>query len=266
MEPWQLRLFRKTLKKKQRLGVFSRLLGQIPPEKQCLLVTCGDNNGAMNYHLRRLGGRWSWADLEGSCIREMTELLGDEVRLARQDLIPFEDETFEYVIAIDVHEHIEKPEAFTLELKRVATRSARIFVTVPGGDEQKLVNKMKRSVGMTKERYGHMHDGFSASALKTMLSSNGISPVHETSFSKFFSELIELAINVTYVRVLAARSNGAERSKSIAPQTHDQLRSIEMSYRIYSILYPTVWLLSQLDKLLFFTNGYVVVVEGRRRA
>jgi hypothetical protein len=31
-------------------------------------------------------------------------------------------------------------------------------------------------------------------------------------------------------------------------------------------VYPFVWLASRLDMLLFFTPGYVVLVEGRKRA
>jgi hypothetical protein len=52
---------------------------------------------------------------------------------------------------------------------------------------------------------------------------------------------------------------------TIAPATADQLRSIEKTYRLYSLIYPFVWLVSRLDALLFFTEGYVVLVEGRKR-
>ena len=31
------------------------------PLKKCLLITCGDNNGAMNYQFRKAGGEWVWA-------------------------------------------------------------------------------------------------------------------------------------------------------------------------------------------------------------
>jgi len=74
-EPWQLGMFRKGLKKQQRLAHLKKLLAGIQSSDRCLLLTCGDNNGAMNYYLRELGGSWSWADLEDVCLPEMVQLL-----------------------------------------------------------------------------------------------------------------------------------------------------------------------------------------------
>jgi hypothetical protein len=72
-------MFRKGLKKRLRLKALKKLLKPIGPGERCLLLTCGDNNGAMNYFLRELGGQWSWADLEDHSIAEMSALLGDPV-------------------------------------------------------------------------------------------------------------------------------------------------------------------------------------------
>ncbi|MGD2032634.1 MAG: hypothetical protein PVJ74_09190, partial [Gammaproteobacteria bacterium] len=58
-EPWQLGMFRKGLKKRQRLKCLKKVLGEIDPADRCLLLTCGDNNGAMNFFLRQIGGMWS---------------------------------------------------------------------------------------------------------------------------------------------------------------------------------------------------------------
>ena len=77
---WQLRMFNKSLKKKMRYGVLKKHLGTIGAEERCLLLTCGDNNGAMNFYLRELGGIWSFADLEDTCVAEMSELLDEEVQ------------------------------------------------------------------------------------------------------------------------------------------------------------------------------------------
>jgi hypothetical protein len=57
-KPWQLRMFNRSLKKKMRYGVLKKHLGLIGSGEKCLLVTCGDNNGAMNHYLRELGGQW----------------------------------------------------------------------------------------------------------------------------------------------------------------------------------------------------------------
>ena len=100
-QPWQVRMFRKTLKKQLRLKELTALLGPIQAHEKCLLVTCGDNNGAMNYFLRELGGQWSWAELETQSIEEMRELLNEEVMLGKFDHLEFKDQSFDRVVYID---------------------------------------------------------------------------------------------------------------------------------------------------------------------
>ena len=101
--PWQLRMFNKSLKKKMRYGVLKKHLGNIGADEKCLLVTCGDNNGAMNYYLRELGGKWSFADLEDTCVPEMSELLGEEVKFLPDDDLGYPDAHFDRIVTIDVH-------------------------------------------------------------------------------------------------------------------------------------------------------------------
>jgi len=64
--------------------------------------------------------------------------------------------------------------------------------------------------------------------------------------------------------VLAKRSEAPVEQGQIAPATKDQIKSVEKTYKLYSLIYPVYWLISRLDGLLAFTEGYVVVVEGRR--
>ena len=262
--PWQLRMFQKTLKKKMRFRCLKKHLGTISPSDKCLLVTCGDNNGAMNYRLKELGGHWSWADLEDTSIEEMSALLGDDVKHAQHDKLPFPDSTFDRIISIDVHEHLEDPIIFTKELSRITKPKGQIIITVPNGDETKLAVKVKHAIGMTKEKYGHVRVGFDIPELKEIMKESRIEPYAESTFSRFFTEMLELTINYVYVNILAKRSKTKVEAGTIAPGTREQVKSVEKTYKLYSLIYPLYWLISKLDALLFFTDGYVVVVEGRR--
>ena len=70
--PWQIKLFSKTLKKKMKISALKKLIDDTTG-LSCLLITCGDNNGVLNYCIRETGGRWYWADLEEKCIEEMEQ-------------------------------------------------------------------------------------------------------------------------------------------------------------------------------------------------
>jgi 2-polyprenyl-3-methyl-5-hydroxy-6-metoxy-1,4-benzoquinol methylase len=264
-KPWQLLMFQKGLKKQLRLNEFKQLLGKISPDEECLLVTCGDNNGAMNYCLRELGGKWSWADLEDKSIPEMSELLGEDVLHVQYDHLPFPDGNFERVISIDVHEHLKDPHTFTKELSRVAKDNSSVVITVPGGDPKKLANIIKEAVGMSVQKYGHQRLGYSAAELKEIMQSSSINPCRERTFSRFFTEMLELGINYLYVNILTKKSNVEVEEGTIAPATEAQLKSVKKSYLIYSLVYPFFWLISKLDLFLMFSEGYVVIVEGKKQ-
>jgi len=264
--PWQLRMFDKSLKKKMRYHVLKKHLGEIGANEKCLLVTCGDNNGAMNYYLRELGGQWSFADLEDTCVAEMSELLDQEVLFADDEKLDYPDAHFDRVVTIDVHEHLDDPVPFSLEVGRITRPGAQVICTVPNGDESKVVVKMKHAVGMTADEYGHSRIGITIPELQGIMQRSKVEPTETSTFSRFFTESLELTINFLYVKILAKRSAAPVEKGQIAPATKDQLKSIQKTFKIYSMIYPIYWLVSRLDALVFFTEGYVVVVEGRRSA
>jgi SAM-dependent methyltransferase len=275
-EPWQLAMFRKGLKKRLRLKTLKKLLTPIALDERCLLLTCGDNNGAMNYFLRELGGKWSWADLEDHSITEMSALLGDPVVHAAENTIPFADSSFDRIVVIDVHEHVDDPRIVNAELARILKPGAQMIITTPNGNEEKLAVRMKNLVGMSKEAYGHKRIGLTADEIEALMLGNGIRPRNRMWFSYFFTEMLELTINFMYVKVLRKDDHGQQGQAhahthdddhghaEIAPATAEQLRKVKTSYRIYSLIFPVYWVLSQLDHLVPFKEGYCVVVEGTR--
>lgn len=262
--PWQLKMFQKTLKKKMRLKQLKKMLPKIELNKQCLLITSGDNNGAMNYYLRELGGKWSWADLEGTSIGEMSQLLEDEVKHVEFNNLPYPDGNFDTVISIDCLEHMKDPQTFTKELQRITKSNGRVIITVPGGQKTKIANIIKNMVGMTKEKYGHVVEGYNAKQLTNFMELAQLKLVGKRTFSHFFTEMLELSINFLYVMVLSKKGDTQVEEGTIAPATGEQLKSVDKTYKIYSLVYPLFKLISSLDYLLFFTRGHVVIVEGRK--
>ncbi|MHC4952283.1 MAG: class I SAM-dependent methyltransferase [Planctomycetota bacterium] len=259
-EPWQLRMFGVSLKKQQKLKC---LLGLFPKNLtgDCLLVTCGDNNGATNYRMREVGGTWRFCDLEEDNVEAMSKLLGEHVPFAQPDALPYEDASFDLVVTIDCHEHLDEPIVLNRELARVVRPGGLVVVTVPNGDTKKLAVRLKHAIGMDKARYGHKVVGYDVPELEEMMQAVALEPVGESSYSRIFTESLELAINFAYMRVLA---RGKTRDGQIAPTSEDQLRKVEKSYRMYRVLYPFFWLWSQLDKLVFWGRGYAVAVAARR--
>jgi SAM-dependent methyltransferase len=257
-------MFRKGLKKNLRLQSLRRLLDDLAPDERCLLLTCGDNNGAMNYFLREIGGQWSWADLERDGIEEMSQLLGEHVHYVSEESLPFADESFDRIVSIDVHEHLDDPENITRELRRIAKKGAQIVITVPNGDESKLAVRIKHALNMTKEAYGHKRVGFTAAQVQNLMTTCQIEPIAAYTYSRFFTEILELSINYAYVKILNKHDDSADVHGEIAPPTKEKLESVSNSYRLYSAIFPIYWLISKLDHLLVGQEGYCVLVTGRK--
>jgi SAM-dependent methyltransferase len=260
-------VFSRGLKKNLKLRLLQEHVGDVSNQR-CLLVTCGDNNGALNHYFREGSGTWTWADIAEhgvEAIREMEELLGEQVHVVEPDSLPFPDEYFDCVVVIDVHEHLSNAEPFTAELFRIVARGGRAIVTVPNGDPKKPVTIIKDLVGMTKEKYGHMRIGYTLSQLSTLMSRSGFVPCATGSYSKFFTEMLELVINFAYVKMLSKKHKTVKVEEgTIAPSSGEQLNAISGSYGLYARVFPLIKAISKLDRLILFGTGYAVMVEARR--
>lgn len=173
---------------------------------------------------------------------------------------------------------VAEPAIVTREIARILKPGAQLIITTPNGDETKLAVRIKSLVGMSVETYGHTRVGLTGDEIAELMTAAGVRPVGTTTFSGFFTEMLELTINFLYVKVLRRGPEVAEVRDSsdgppadghadhseIAPATAEQLQKVQTSYRIYSAIFPLYWLISQLDHLLFFRDGYCVVVEGKR--
>jgi SAM-dependent methyltransferase len=261
--PWQIEMFGRSIKKQQKLAALLDFLGETT-DKNCLLVTCGDNNGALNWHFRKHGGEWTWADVSGENNDQISRLLSDPVYAFEADAFPVPDGHFDCVVSIDVLEHLRQDQPFLRELGRVLKPGGKAVVTVPNGDERLLANKIKWRVGMTPEVYGHTRAGYTVLELSDALRKSGLEPKAAGGYSRFMTEMIELAINFGYVRVLAKRHGGAQPGH-IAPITSGELRTHGLAYRAYSLIFPLARAISLLDRLFPVWTDNAVIVAARKQ-
>jgi SAM-dependent methyltransferase len=263
--PWPLQLFDRALKKRQKLDLLIRMAGPFA-DHRCLLITCGDNPGALNHHFRAAGGRWTWAEVEHEHIASMAELLGEPVHQVSVDHFPFADCSFDRVVVIDVHEHVATLEPLNREIARVTAPGGVVVLTTPNGDTRMPVAVVKRWLGMTPEVYGHQVQGYTSEQLEGMARSVGLRPEARGAYSKFFTEAIELVINFGYVKVLSREKNSERREGEIAPSSSSELQRVGGAYRLYSALYPVLYALSKLDRLIPGRGGYAVAISARKPA
>lgn len=88
------------------------------------------------------------------------------------DKVPFEDETFDLVLVLDVLEHVEKPSEMVAEIKRVLKKDGLFFTFIPcEGDNTNFIYWLQKFgflKGITKQCAGHINQYSVEKWLKTI--------------------------------------------------------------------------------------------------
>ena len=79
------------------------------------------------------------------------------------------------------------------------------------------------------------------------------------------TEAMELILNFVYIKFFGKKARTDLRDGHIRPVTSEELTAKKTSFRVYSALYPVVWLISRLDKALFVLKGYGIMIWSQRR-
>lgn len=260
--PWQIRIFNRSLKKKLKWRLLERILPPVlPPTARCLDLGCA--KGTFSWLLRTRGGAWVSADLDDANLIATRELVGSSVVRVDYRTLPFADGTFDIVSVLDFLEHVEEDNRCLEELSRTLKPGGTFLLSAPATGRFFLANRLRRLAGMTMEDYGHVREGYALEDLAGRLERLGLHVTLRATYSRFFTEFLELLLNVFYVRT-RSRGRGAARDGAITPGSAREVRSLERTLRLYNLIYPVFWLASRLDSLLFFTHGYVVVLQARK--
>ena len=253
---WHLRLFRRSVLKRAKLREIQRMLG---PTTGLRCLDLGSDNGVVSWHLRKAGGRWSSADLADEAVRSIRALVGDEVYRLDGRQLPFPDREFDAVVVVDMLEHVEDDRLLLREIDRVLRPGGTAVFNVPHAKRLALLRPVRHALGLTDAWHGHLRPGYTVASLGRLLSGTGLSLVASRTYSRFFTELLDTAINFAYTR------GGTKTSTSKgAIVSADDLARHRRAFRLYSAVWPVMWTVSNVDQLIAFTRGYMLIARARK--
>lgn len=261
-EPWQLQMVKRSLKKREKLKLLEKHL-DIRPDDVVLDLGCAQ--GILSYFLRKKGGHWVSADLDLVNCKTSLDLLKNNIVQLGTDSLPFKNGSFDKVVSLDYLEHLDDDEGCLEEIYRILKEDGELLLATPRTGRIFLLNKLRPLLGMKMEFYGHKREGYSLKDLNSKLDTSGITPVRHKSFSRFFSELLELLLNFFYIKLFQPKNPIGLRDGHIRPTTSDEFSSRKKAFRMYSFIYPFVWFFTRLDNLFFFQRGYGLMVWAKKK-
>lgn len=260
-QPWQLQIAAKSLKKQAKIRAIYEFIKPLNG-KTCLEIGC--DKGVLSYYLRQWGGNWTSVDADEENIRITRELVKDNVAFTDGKCLNFADQYFDCILAVDFLEHIHTDREFIVEMRRVLNDHGTLYITVPHTERGLILNDVRRWLGFKPKDYGHVRDGYSLNDLQEKLGSGGFTIQASTTFSRFFSEGIELGINFAYFFLLSKKQHRGGIKGGISPNSQDDAARHAKSLKLYSLIYPVVKIVSFLDKLIPFTNGYILMISAKK--
>ena len=252
------RLLHLSVTKQAKLREIVALLGPLDDGAEALDV--GGDNGLVSWRLRRQGGMWISADGSEKAVEAIRRLVGGTVERLEGAQLPFADGRFDAVVIIDYLEHVEDDQGFVAECHRVLKPGGRLIVNVPHAKPLAVLRPLRRLLGQTDARHGHVRPGYTEAQLFAILK-DGFDVQEVRTYSRFFVELLD-----TFVRLATQRSTRADAddAKGALFAVDDARRASKM-LRAGSLLYPFFRLAEWMDRLLFFTRGYSLIVSAVRR-
>lgn len=258
---WQLQVFKRSLKKKEKLKLLEKNLDASP---NSLNLDLGCAQGTLSYFLRQRGGFWLSADMDFINLKASQALLHRNLLQLEEGPLPFKDRSFDSVACLDYLEHLEQDDLCLEEIYRVLKKNGRLILATPQTGRFFLLHKLRSLMGLKLEFYGHKREGYSLETIQTKLRKAGFAVQFHKSFSRFFTEFLELFLNFFYIKFFRADTLSGSRDGHIRPTTAEEFHGKKKTFRLYSFFYPFIWLVSRIDKVLFFLKGYGLMVWARR--
>ncbi len=254
--PWAVRLFEKSVLKQAKWRRLSGLLALPDPAARFEALDLGSDNGVISWLFRRRGGRWRSADLDPKSVGSIRELVGSEVYQIDGRSVPFADASLDAIVVVDMLEHVHTDRELVLDLCRALRPGGRLVLNVPHRKRWSLLRPLRDALGLTDAWHGHLRPGYRAGELAALLPP-GLRVERCESYSRFFSELLDIALNLA-----VTRGTGAASGAKGVVLTGAELARHEKSFRLYSAVYPLCWLWARLDALIPFCSGYMLALSA----
>ena len=248
----RVKIFLRSPLRRKLLARIMRMLDKVTGQQ--VLEISGDD--ALSAAMQNAGGGGGgvWNSLAVS--ETQAELLSEagiaRIHLADLPQLPFEDNSFDAVVASDVLEYVDKPAEFMAELHRVMRSKTRLILHVRR-KRKTLVEIFRKISGLTDPTRPMARPGFTPAELFEVLK-DGFDVQETTGYGRFFSEFTNLLAEL-FAGVIPSACEPAAMNE----------RRLKRAAAVYTAFTPVFWVAGFLDVLFFFLPEHHMVLRAKRR-
>lgn len=248
----RVKIFLRSPLRRKLLARIMRMLDKVTGQQ--VLEISGDD--ALSTAMQNAGGGGGgvWNSLAVS--ETQAELLSEagiaRIHLADLPQLPFEDNSFDAVVASDVLEYVDKPAEFMAELHRVMRSKTRLILHVRR-KRKTLVEIFRKISGLTDPTRPMARPGFTPAELFDVLK-DGFDVQETTGYGRFFMEFANLLAEL-FAGVMPSACEPAALNE----------RRLKRAAAVYTAFTPVFWVAGFLDVLFFFLPEHHMVLRAKRR-
>lgn len=159
----------------------------------------------------------------------------------------FKKESFDWIICTEVLEHIENDELVLDNISKWLKKNGKLLITTPA---EKMFTKINEKLRNYVGEPDHVRVGYNIQELSKRLEKKGFTIEKAEYYGQFFSTLIH------YTSLLFARNKNVKIEKG-EPKL--------ISYYIYNLLWPILYLISRLDYLIprSIKGGFLFIIAKK---
>ena len=248
----QLSLFNASVLKQAKWRALDAALGAAPVGRA---LDLGSDNGVISWLLRQRGGTWKSADLTPETVKAIGMMVGEPVALLAGPSLPYADAEFDTIVVVDLLEHLHDDRALLSEIARCLRPGGRVIMSIPTAKPLGVLPPVRHAIGLTDAWHGHVHAGYDRHSLRALLPPT-LRLERLTTYSRFFSHLLDTALNWVYLRRSRGRARSTAKGMVVTAEGIDG-KSLAMLRRAY----PVMRTFAALDALLPWTRGYMSIAQ-----
>ena len=104
--------------------------------------------------------------------------------------LPIEDEQVDFILCLDLMEHIKEDDKLIKEISRVLKKSGKVILTTPMQNGVSFPFLSKQRMETINKSWGHIRNGYSLEEIEKLFQNNNLTIIKTGKYFNFFSRAI----------------------------------------------------------------------------